>query len=248
MADYRRLERAALSESFCTIRLTHVGCDAMAEYHRLRPRFEVLPAPAPIPPEPANEREPGPLRLLAVGRLVETKNLSLLLRVLPRFAERDWTLDIVGDGELRRRLEDEAKASGIGTRITFHGHREDVDCFYRRADLLLFPSQLESTGLVLLEAMSCGVPALAIRSDGVTYRNANHEVIARTPASWPATRTISRRCFVNYSRTRRRCAAGRAARAAVLANHCWEHYVERMESLLQIASGLPRENVKSSSG
>ena len=61
--------------------------------------------------------------------------------------------------------------------MTFHGQRDDVHIFYRQADLFVFPSRLENSPLVLLEAMSYSVPTLSIRTDGRRYINANHEII-----------------------------------------------------------------------
>src|SRR4029079_17697015 len=74
--------------------------------------------------------------------------------------------------------EEQATWLELTGRVRFHGHRSEVDTFYRQADLFVFPSRLESFGLVVLEAMSYGVPTLAIRADGKRYRNANHEIIS----------------------------------------------------------------------
>ena len=81
----------------------------MAYYGKsIKPRFVVLPIPVPIPNLPGdfdgmNSKRRPHLRLLYVGRLVESKNVAWLLRCLNRLNHLSWTCDIVGDGEERPR-------------------------------------------------------------------------------------------------------------------------------------------------
>jgi glycosyltransferase involved in cell wall biosynthesis len=72
-------------------------------------------------------------------------------------------LVIVGSGPLRDRLEQRARGPGGCGRIVFTGYvpeRDKVD-YYRRADVLLFPSALEGFGFTVAEAMACGLPVVA---------------------------------------------------------------------------------------
>jgi glycosyltransferase involved in cell wall biosynthesis len=174
-----RAERESLLRSAVTVRFTTGAADALRRFYRLpsRVRFEVIPAAVDVPAELSRPQERSGLRLLSVGRLIESKNLRFLFDVLARFRDRPWRLDVVGDGPERAGLEAAAAALGVADRVTFHGHQPDVGRFYAAADLLAFPSRLESFGLVTLEAMAHGVPALAIRADGVRYLNVHHEVI-----------------------------------------------------------------------
>jgi glycosyltransferase involved in cell wall biosynthesis len=176
---YQFLERYALRHAARTIRFTHAGCAALRAYYGagIARRFTVLPAPVLLPEPPPESTPASPPRLLFVGRLIRTKGLVTLVQSLDRLRLLPWTLDVVGDGEERPALEAEVHRRGLTGRIVFHGHQDDVTRWYRSASLLVFPSRLESAGLVLLEAMSHGVPALAIRADGQEYRNVNHEII-----------------------------------------------------------------------
>jgi glycosyltransferase involved in cell wall biosynthesis len=181
---FHYLELRALNQARSTIRFTRAGCEALMAYYgkSLKPRFVVLPTPVPIPNLPGdfdgmNSKRHPHLRLLYVGRLVESKNVAWLLRCLNRLNHFSWTCDIVGDGEERPHLEKLTLQRGLENRIVFHGHQDDVGSFYRQADLLIFPSRLENSPIVLLEAMSFGVPSLSIRADGQRYINANHEII-----------------------------------------------------------------------
>lgn len=110
------------------------------------------------------------LHVLFVGRLVPSKNLSFVLRSLAAHRGASWSLDVVGDGPECTACKALATELGIEQQVQFHGHQPDPTPWYRDADLLVFPSLLESFGLVVLEAMAHGVPTLAIRGDGERYR------------------------------------------------------------------------------
>lgn len=176
---FRSLERKALSRAWCTVRFTRTSCDALNHYYgnKIKPRFVVLPTPVPIPDLPQWNGPLEPPRLLFVGRLVESKNVAWLIRGLSRLDHLPWMCDIVGDGEERQRLESLTHQHQLAGRVVFHGHQDLVDSFYRKANLFVFPSRLENSPIVLLEAMSFGLPSLSIRADGRRYINANHEIV-----------------------------------------------------------------------
>lgn len=75
---------------------------------------------------------------------------------------------LVGDGPDRSAAEWLAHDLGIHARVHFLGKQDRVSELLPLADLLLMPSELESFGLVALEAMACKVPAIATRVGGVS--------------------------------------------------------------------------------
>jgi 1,2-diacylglycerol 3-alpha-glucosyltransferase len=108
---------------------------------------------------------------LYAGRLAAEKNLLFLLRGFARIRRElpDSILVVAGDGPLRERMEREANALGIRPEVRFTGfldHPRLVD-LYRAADLFLFASKTETQGLVLVEAMAGGTPAVAVGELGV---------------------------------------------------------------------------------
>lgn len=134
---------------------------------RIRRRVRVLPNPVTPPPAangaaPASPRRPV---VLTVGGLRPVKNQALLIRAFARVAPRhpDWTLVIVGEGPSRAQLETLAAAQGVGARVQFPGWVSDVYSLYRRADLFVLSSLREGWGMVLCEAMSCGLPVISTR-------------------------------------------------------------------------------------
>ncbi|MDQ1082189.1 MULTISPECIES: glycosyltransferase [Microbacterium] len=116
----------------------------------------------------------GPLRLLAVGRLVEKKGFSLLIDAVERLRDegRDATLDIVGDGELAPQLRAQAAGSPA---IRFLGPlpQGEVSAHLRQADVFVAPCLVAADGnadglpTVLLEAMASGVPCVSTAVTGI---------------------------------------------------------------------------------
>lgn len=104
---------------------------------------------------------PGNSRFLFVGRLTRLKGLDTALRALGGLKNRDWTLDVIGDGPQRTELENLIAELGLKERIVFHGFRDDVEAWMARSSCLLFPSNQEGMGLVVLEALNVGLPVLA---------------------------------------------------------------------------------------
>lgn len=100
-------------------------------------------------------------RFLFVGRLTEAKGLDVALRALAGLRHRAWTLDVVGDGAQRGEWEALVAELGLADRVSFHGFRDDTDEWMARAGCLLFPSRQEGMGLVVMEALSVGLPVLA---------------------------------------------------------------------------------------
>ena len=117
------------------------------------------------------ERQPPsaarPFRWLFVGRLSPHKNVGLLIEAMAKMGQ-SAELVIVGDGDERDRLEQLAQRLGL-TRVTFAGAQrgDDLLAHYQQADAFVLPSRKESTGLVLLEAMSAGLPVVATNVEGV---------------------------------------------------------------------------------
>lgn len=111
--------------------------------------------------------------IMTVGRLAgqdRYKGFDEILEALPCIIleEPRCVYLIVGDGDDRKRLERKVASLGLADRVVFTGYvseRDKVDC-YSLADAYVMPSRGEGFGIVLLEAMSCGVPTVASKTDG----------------------------------------------------------------------------------
>lgn len=109
-----------------------------------------------------SRREAGPLRVLFVGTAFEAKGGVDAIRAVSRVrASHDVTLDLVSDVPTRwgQQVED---LDGI-TIHAWPAPSATVAGLFERADVLLFPSHMDTLGFVMLEAMAHGMPVLATR-------------------------------------------------------------------------------------
>lgn len=106
------------------------------------------------------------LLLGIVGRLCDIKNHEMLLRVFAQLGA-NVRLAVIGDGELRERLEGLAHDLALTPRIFFLGFRPDVLSLYADLDVVCLTSKNEGTPVTLIEAMAAGRPVAATAVGGV---------------------------------------------------------------------------------
>lgn len=115
-----------------------------------------------------NVIEPDAIVITVVGRLTEQKNHALLLRAFARLHSiQPLRLLVVGDGELRQQLEQQAAESGISAKVRFLGLRADVPAILNASDIFVLPSRWEGNPLSVQEAMASGLPVVATTVGGV---------------------------------------------------------------------------------
>jgi glycosyltransferase involved in cell wall biosynthesis len=122
------------------------------------------PAAWPSPPSPIE-----PLRVLFVGRLMPFKAVGLLLEAVARVVgEFPIEFSIIGDGPMGPIWRGEAQRLGLTEKVNFLGSRSlaEVAAAMRAAHVFCLPSVRESGGAVLLEAMACARPVLAVAFGG----------------------------------------------------------------------------------
>lgn len=99
-----------------------------------------------------------------IGHVDENKNQLFSIDVL-KGLPKNYKLFIVGDGDLRERVEAKIEESGMSERIKLLGIRDDVNLLLSAFDALIFPSYHEGLGVVCVEAQACKLPVVA--SDNV---------------------------------------------------------------------------------
>jgi glycosyltransferase involved in cell wall biosynthesis len=147
------------------------GVDPAIYYRRQRParqgRISIFKQRTTRPPtQPA-------LAIGYVGRLVEEKGLEILLYAASQLSG-PWTLQILGSGPERERLEKMTQWLGIAPRVTFDQKLPSTHLphYFSGLDVLVLPSLTRSNwkeqfGRVLIEAMACDVITLGARSGAI---------------------------------------------------------------------------------
>lgn len=139
--------------------------------------------------------------LLFVGLLKEVKGLSILIEALSLIREKgtlDFMTYIVGDGPLRRCLEEMIKAHQIQDRVTITGMRphEEISLWMSAADAFCLPSINEGMPNVVLEALSSGTPVVGSRVGGIPELVKNGNGILVTPGDSHALSNALSKVFI----------------------------------------------------
>lgn len=177
------------------------------------------------PTDPADARreadrvlgtEPGDQVLLYVGQIVWEKDLEILVRALAELAARGrrFVAAMIGEGYARDDLAKLGERLGLDGRLRFVGavrDRRRLQSCYARADLFVFPSRYDTSGLVVREAAAVGVPSVLVRgadtAEGV--RDGDNGFLATAdPAGFAAAvdralaePSLRRSCGANAART-----------------------------------------------
>ena len=119
--------------------------------------------PNPLPFYPNGVASLSGRQALCVGRLTDDKRHDLLLNIWSASAlsELGWKLQIVGKGENEERLRDKIRALGMGGNVFISAPTTHIQDVYVASSIFLLTSRAEGFGLVLAEAMACGVPCIS---------------------------------------------------------------------------------------
>lgn len=102
--------------------------------------------------------------LLGVGRLAPQKRWDRIIAALPRLADRDTQLVILGEGNERPALEAQIAALGLGSRVHLPGYEPNPQAALARATAMVLTSDFEGVPGVLREALAEGAPVVATDS------------------------------------------------------------------------------------
>jgi GalNAc-alpha-(1->4)-GalNAc-alpha-(1->3)-diNAcBac-PP-undecaprenol alpha-1,4-N-acetyl-D-galactosaminyltransferase len=150
------------------------------------PRIEAVPIQNPVL---LSDREPDPTAdevaqnmggqnwILAMGRLGAEKRFDLLLLAFSRTASRqNWHLGIIGDGPLRPQLQQCIKSLGLEKHALLLGRLRNPYPVLKAGKVFALSSHYEGFPIALLEAMACGLPAVAFDCDYGPREIIRHEV------------------------------------------------------------------------
>lgn len=118
-------------------------------------------------------------RIICVGRLTQTKRFDRVIDAFSMIADKypEWVVDIFGEGDLHERLQKQIAERHLTGRVNIKPPTRDIYAEYQNSSFFVLGSDYESFGLVLIEAMACGIPVVSVNcpfgpveiiDDGVT--------------------------------------------------------------------------------
>ena len=182
-------------------------------------------------------------RILFVGAVTAEKGVMELVEAAGRLASHkcDFEVDIVGafvSDEFENRLKDRINSLGIGDRVDLLGRISDngkKNDIYKSADIFCFPSyySAETFGLVVIEAMSNGLPVVSTKWRGI------QEIVVEGETGnlveTHDTDLLTERLEELLGSRQKRHKLGEAGRERFLKNYTLEVYRQRMEDSIYSA-------------
>lgn len=109
------------------------------------------------------------MTIVHVGRFDTPKNHEGLLHAFAEILKKhpNSRLHLVGDGDLRSRIEELAEALNLGAAVVFHGTQSDVHPYLYAGDIFVLPSKYEGMPMTIIEAMATGLPIVASNVGGI---------------------------------------------------------------------------------
>lgn len=132
---------------------------------------------------------PNTMRVLIyVGRLSREKSVDFLIESFYFVAQKnkESLLVLVGDGSLRKELEQLTAEKNLSRRVFFTGFvdHKKIPQVYVDSDIFVFSSETETQGLVVIEALASGLPVVAVKDEafeGVVSDGKNGFLVPRDP-------------------------------------------------------------------
>lgn len=205
-----------------------------------------------VPAIPRDDQAaPGRLRMVYVGRIVRTKGLRDAIRALGELGDLPGvTLDVAGSGEDLEYCRLEAARLGVASRVTFLGRlaRAEVEALYQSADLFLFPSFREATGIVLFEAMRHGLPVVTADNGGpghIVNETCGIRVTPANPQQFACDLAAAIRRLAADPALRRKM--GECARTRSLELSLWSNKIERLSGIYDAVAAKAARPVETGS-
>ncbi len=178
--------------------------------------------------------------VLFVGHLLRFKGLHVLLEALAMLGDRNVVLVVVGTGALEQEYRDLAARKGLADRVIFAGYQSqdrELPRYYDTCDMLVLPSvgDPESFGMVVIEAMASGKPAIvsSLRGPAQLIDEGKDGFVAPVGDAEGLKEKIAH--LVREKDLRRDM--GAAARRKVIERYSWERIGDRLESILLEITG-----------
>ncbi len=183
---WRRKQENAVKQLDALVVLTQYDAES---WNAVKPAT-VIPNPSPFTPKQFSSCQNK--QIISVGRLSEQKGYDMLIETWQIVSSKhpDWKLTIYGEGLLKDELETQIKEKGVNETLHICEPTSAIAEKYAESSIYVMSSRFEGFGLVLIEAMACGVPCISfdcpygpsdiIRNDedGLLVENGNTKKLA----------------------------------------------------------------------
>jgi glycosyltransferase involved in cell wall biosynthesis len=124
----------------------------------------VIPNPLTFYPDIIDDVPKDFGRIIFVGRFNHEKRIDRLISAFSLIADKylDWHVDIYGEGNEKENLLKQISETNLEGRVVIHEPTNAIYDEYKRSEMLVLCSEHEAYSLVLVEAMSCGVPCVSM--------------------------------------------------------------------------------------
>lgn len=183
---WRKKQEKAIKKLDALVVLTKADADHWKE---IKQKFII---PNPITLEPNGYSSCTGNKIISVGRLTEQKGYDLLINAWKAIAFKhpDWIINIYGEGELHDKLQQQICDSHLEKQIILCKPVTNISEKYIESSFYVMSSRFEGFGLVLTEAMCCGLPCISFdcpsgpseiikdKEDGLLVENGNINALA----------------------------------------------------------------------
>ncbi|WP_028908065.1 glycosyltransferase family 4 protein [Xylanibacter ruminicola] len=164
------------------------------EWRKYTKNITVIPNPLTLYPTEINTKKEFSNRIISVGRFDYQKGFDILVKAFTIIADKcpNWSLEIFGEGNDKTRIKNMISYNNLENRIHLHPASSTIYEEYKKSDFYVMSSRYEGFGLVLIEAMSCGLPCISFRCkhgpediitndiDGILVKDGDYNELAET--------------------------------------------------------------------
>lgn len=191
----------------------------------------VIPNMMTIEPPPISSCKEK--KIISVGRYSEQKGYDLLIKAWKTVAEKhsDWQINIYGEGELQDKLQKQIVELNLQEQIRLNPPVLNIERKYSESAFYVMSSRFEGFGLVLTEAMNCGLPCVSFDCPYGPSRIIQHDEDGLLVENGNITALAESICYMIENEDRRICMGQRAKQN--IQRYSRDNIMEKWDSLFQ---------------
>lgn len=175
------------------------------------------------------------VHILVAGRLMYRKGILLLLDAIKCIdTNKEYVVDIYGDGEQKQKIIDTIEKFGLENNVILHGHVTfaEMQNVYKTADIYCLPSLRETTGTAVFEAMANKLPVLSLNQNGVKYIvGEDAGILVDLYSKEQVVSDLAKALKFLIENPKRRIDMGEKAFKKIHENYVWEKKIEEMSEV-----------------